>query len=265
MKTEIIYFSATGTTKALVEAIAQGLNGDVQFTNVTLPEKRKVNISNINVDCDLTILATPVYGERIPRFLYDFYKQRKGNGKPLVAVAVYGNMGFGMTLEQFKDLAETTNFKLIAAGVFVGQHTYASEAVPVAYGRPNQEDLKQARIFGENIQKKMDTGSFTPVDVPKSKLPKFITEFPDSVTRFLIRQPGVIKHVCNECGACVRKCPVGAIDKNTLEINEKECLRCYACVKICPKAARIADFRLPVFRTVFRYMGRKRKENHTFL
>lgn len=71
MKTKIIYFSATGTTKTLVEAIAQGLNGDVHFINVNLPESRN---HTIIVDCDLTILAAPVYGERIPHFLYDFYK-----------------------------------------------------------------------------------------------------------------------------------------------------------------------------------------------
>jgi len=262
MKTEIIYFSATGTTKVLVEAISQGLSGDVYFTNVTLPESRK---DNLIADCDLTIIAAPVYGERIPHFLYDFYEQINGNGSPLVAVAVYGNMGFGISLEQFKDLADKSNFKLIAAGAFIGQHTYATKAAPIAYGRPDQDDLKQARIFGENIQKKMDTGHFPPVDLPKSALPKFITEFPDTGTRFLIRQPRVIKSACTTCGACARKCPVGAIDRKTLEISEQKCLRCYACVKACPKAARIADFRLPVFRVIFRHAGINRKENQTFL
>lgn len=262
MKTEIIYFSATGTTKALVEAISQGLNGDVYFTNVTSLENRK---DNIIIDSDLTIIATPVYGERIPHFLYDFFKHIKGKGTPLAAVSVYGNMGFGISLEQFKDFAEKNNFRLIAAGAFIGQHTYATEAAPIAYGRPNQYDLKQARIFGENIQKKIDTKSFSPVDLPKKVLPKFITEFPDSGTRFLIRQPRVIKSACNACKACVRRCPVEAIDLKTSEISEQKCLRCYACVKICPQGARIAKFRLPVFRFIFRHAGIKRKENQTFL
>jgi flavodoxin len=100
MKTEIIYFSATGTTKALVEAISQGLNGDVRFTNVTLPESRE---DNIIVNSDLTIIAASVYGERIPHFLYDFFKRIKGNGNPLAAVSVYGNMGFGISLEQLSN------------------------------------------------------------------------------------------------------------------------------------------------------------------
>ena len=118
MKTEIIYFSATDTTRALVKAISQGLNGDVHFTNITLPVSRK-NV--ITLDSDLTIIATPVYGERIPRFLYEFFQQIKGNGNLLVAVSVYGNMGFGISLEQFKNFAENNNFRLIAAGAFIGQ------------------------------------------------------------------------------------------------------------------------------------------------
>lgn len=262
MKTEIIYFSATGTTKALVTAISQGLNGDVHFTNITLLESRK---NAIILDCDLTIIATPVYGERIPHFLYDFFQGIKGKGNPLVAISVYGNMGFGISLEQFKEFAENNNFRLIAAGAFIGQHTYATKTAPVGYGRPDEYDLHQMRIFGENIQKKMDAENFIQIRVPKSVLPKFITEFPDSGTRFLIRQPQVEKSVCTACGACARKCPVGAIDLKTLEISEQKCLRCYACVIVCPKSARIGEFRLPVFRAVFRHMGIKRKENQTFL
>lgn len=60
MKTEIIYFSATGTTKAIVTAISKGLNGKVHFTDITLPDKRKDVIA---VDSDLVIIAIPVYGE----------------------------------------------------------------------------------------------------------------------------------------------------------------------------------------------------------
>ncbi|KXL53780.1 ferredoxin [Anaerotignum neopropionicum] len=262
MKTEIIYFSATGTTKALVTAISQGLKGDVHFRNITLPESRE---NEIILDSDLTIIATPVYGERIPHFLHDFFQGIKGNGNPLVAISVYGNMGFGISLEQFKEFSKNNNFRLIATGAFIGQHTYATKTAPVGYRRPDEYDLLQMRIFGEKIQKKIDTKNFTQISVPKSVLPKFITEFPDSGTRFLIRQPQVKKSVCNACGACARKCPVGAIDLNTLEISEQKCLRCYACVKVCPKSARIAEFRLPVLRAVFRHMGIKRKENETFL
>lgn len=262
MKTEIIYFSATGTTKAIVTAISKGLNGIVHFTDITLPDKRK---DVTTVASDLVIIAIPVYGERIPHFLFDYIKQFQGNGTPLAAISVYGNMGFGISLEQFKNFAEMNNFRLIAAGTFIGQHTYASKEAPVAYGRPDGPDIQQAELFAKSIQKKIDMGNFTCPEIPKCTLPLFITELPDPVTRFLVRQPRIYRTTCNACGACVRKCPVGAIDPETLKISETKCLRCYACVKVCPKAARIARLRLPVFRTIFFHAGMIRKENQTFL
>ena len=262
MNTEIIYFSATGTTKAIVTAISKGLNGYIHFTDITQPEKRK---KVITIESDLVIIAMPVYGERIPHFLFDYIKQIRGNGKLLTAVSVYGNMGFGISLEQFENFAKMNSFRLIAAGAFIGQHTYASKEAPVAYGRPDGQDLQQAEYFARSIQQKINMGDFSCPEIPKSKLPGFITEFPDTGTRFLIRQPRIIGDSCNACGACVRKCPVGAIQPDTLKINENKCLRCYACVKVCPKAARKAGLRLPVFGTIFYHAGMKRKENQTFL
>jgi ferredoxin len=263
MKTEIIYFSATGTTKSIVTAISKGLRGEVHFTDITLPEKRK---DAIEIDCDLVIAAIPVYGERIPHFLYDYLKNIHGNGTYLAAISVYGNIGFGISLEQWKRLAETNHFRLIAAGAFIGQHTYASREAPVAYGRPDESDIREARTFAEDIQKKLDTGDSKCPEIPKCTLPGFITKLPDSGTRLLVRQPRINNRTaCNNCGACVRKCPVGAINSETLEISENKCLRCYACVRVCPQKARTAGLRLSVFRTIFFHAGMSKKENQIFL
>lgn len=262
MKTDIIYFSATGTTKTIATAISKDLMGEVDFTNITLPDKRK---DVIEVNSDLVIIAVPVYGERIPHFLFDYIKQIQGKGTPLAAIAVYGNMGFGISLEQFKTFAKTNHFRLIAAGAFIGQHTYASKEAPVAYGRPDELDIKQAQLFARNIQKKMDAHNFLCSELPKCRLPGFITKLPDSGTRFLVRQPRINGTACNSCGACVRKCPVVAIDVETLDISENKCLRCYACVKVCQKGARTAGLRLPVFKTIFYHAGLKRKESQTFI
>lgn len=262
MKTEILYFSATNTTKAIVWAIAKDLKGEVQFTDITRPENRQEYQETY---CELMLLAVPIYGERIPRFLYDFVCKIPGNGRMLAVVSVYGNMGFGISLVQFQELAVKNNFRLIAAGAFVGQHTYASDKAPVAYGRPDSRDLNQARIFGKNIQKKVETKDTRQITLPKTILPRFITNFPDSGTRFLIRQPRIDAAICNHCGACARRCPTGAINAKTLQIQESKCLRCYACVRVCPKDARVAEFCLPFMAKVFYRIGRKRKENRTFL
>lgn len=263
MKAEIIYYSATGSTKKIIKAFSQNLVCDIHFTDITLPNARK----NYHLPkCDMLVIATPIYGEQIPRFINAFIQKLKGQGQPLIAISVYGNIGYGISLSQFEEYAQKNNFQLIAAGAFIGQHTYASKKATIAYGRPDQNDLKQVQSFSKQVWNKMMADNFEPPIIPKSTLPKFITKFPDAGTRFLIQQPAIIDNaICNHCGLCAKKCPVGSIDPKTLKINEQNCIRCYACVKCCPQAARTVKFRFPVFENLFGYIGRKRRKNQTFL
>lgn len=258
MKAELIYFSATGTTRKIGKALAEGLGCEVHYTDITRPQNR---ICAVQGDFDLAVMAAPIYGERIPKLIYEYFQKSEGGGKPLVTVSVYGNMGYGISLEQFSDLAKRNHFRLIGAGAFIGEHTYANEKLRVAYGRPNEHDLAQAREFGRQIRAKMDKGLMEPVCVPKSVIPKFITRFPDSGTRLIIRQPLINGNLCNRCGACAKLCPTGVIDADSLKINEQKCLRCYGCVKGCPKSARTARFRFALLGKGFAFLGRKRKEN----
>lgn len=262
MNANIFFFSATGTTKKIVKAFAEGLSCPVRYLDITQPVIRE-NIPLI--ESDLVVIAAPVYGERIHAIIIDYLKQINGNGKPLVVFSVYGNVGFGISLAQFEQYARENHFLLIGAGAFIGEHTYASEEVPVAYQRPDERDLEQAKEFGKQIREKLDAGSLNSIKLPTPNLPGFISNFPDGGTRFLIKQPVVDKNLCNQCGACARKCPLAAIDPITFQICEKKCIRCYACVRVCPKSARRTEFRKRFFGRVFKFMGGKRKENQVYL
>lgn len=46
---------------------------------------------------------------------------------------------------------------------------------------------------------------------------------------------------CNRCQACALKCPVGAIDADTMQIQADLCINCMRCVKVCPAEARSYD------------------------
>lgn len=262
MNAEIIYFSATGTTRKIIKEFAKGLDCEMHFTDITLPDNRE---SYKPLKCDLLVIATPIYGERIPQFICEFIKQIDGNGSSLAVISVYGNMGYGISLAQFEDFSRNNHFYLIGAGTFIGEHTHANKNVPVAYGRPDEKDLQEAHDFGSQIREKWDARDFKPITLPKPTLPKFVTNFPDGGTRFLIRQPAVNPLLCNNCGVCAKRCPVGAIEPDTLNINEQKCIRCYACVKGCPKSARTAKFRVHLFKNIFRHLGGKQKENQIFL
>ena len=258
MRIQLITFSATGTTNRIAEAFAEGVGGEAQHVDLTAPENRTKPIA---VNAELVVLAAPVYGERIPSLYWNAIDQLEGRDTPLVGLAVYGNIGFGIGLVQFADYAKTHGFRLVGLGAFVGEHSYSNETLDVGYGRPDAGDLQDASGFGKLMREKLICGDFSYPDIPKPGIPKFVTKFPDAGTRLLIKQPSVDHALCVNCGICVSACPVAAIDAETLVITEKNCLRCYACVKKCLKNARRAVFRLAPFRKIFAKAGKKRKEN----
>ncbi|MCD7885737.1 MAG: 4Fe-4S binding protein [Lachnospiraceae bacterium] len=43
---------------------------------------------------------------------------------------------------------------------------------------------------------------------------------------------------CVKCRLCAEKCPVGAIDPESLEANSQKCISCMRCVTVCPIGAR---------------------------
>jgi hypothetical protein len=56
---------------------------------------------------------------------------------PAVVVAVYGNREYEDALLELKIFAEAAGFRPIAAGVFLGEHSFSTQDMPIAAGRPD--------------------------------------------------------------------------------------------------------------------------------
>ncbi|MGL5353020.1 MAG: EFR1 family ferrodoxin [Clostridium sp.] len=235
-----IYFSPTGTTKKIINSMVKGI-GVVNSTviDLTLPSGRKDN--NVSIDGDIVIIGVPVYEEKIPEILYSYLENITGNGKPVILVSVYGNIGDGIVLNELEVIAKKSGFKVVAAGSFIGEHSFSTDKVPIAKNRPGNEDLNIAKEFGKQIIEKLqNTNSLNDIslEIPKGKLPLMAKIAPKNSARIFTRTPIVDKNKCNKCNVCVKLCPMGAIDETTLEIEEEKCLRCFCCVKRCSKKAR---------------------------
>ena len=103
----LVYFSPTGTTKKVLQAIAQGIgNKNVKLTDITKPGNReKVLQPSEN---ELLIVGVPVYMGRVPALIGDWLNQIKANKTPVVCVAVYGNREFEDALLELKNTCNTT-------------------------------------------------------------------------------------------------------------------------------------------------------------
>ena len=142
----VLYFSPTNTTKKICKAIASGMGAkDPVDLNITNPDFRTKLASNSNVileNIDHIIIGAPVYSGKLPIQVTECLLSLSGNGKKCTAVVVYGNRDYGFALYNMVSILSSNNFNVLAAGAFIGQHTY-SDIVPVAIGRPDKSDLEK--------------------------------------------------------------------------------------------------------------------------
>ncbi|HEX2927410.1 MAG TPA: EFR1 family ferrodoxin [Ruminiclostridium sp.] len=264
----VLLFSPTGTTKKIMYEITEGMNiGKVNIINLTFPGIRNGNIPEISED--ILLVGLPVYEERIPLISLPFLSGLRSSGKPIVLITVYGNIGDGIALNELKSLMENSGFIPVAAGSFIGEHSFSTVELPLAKGLPDKNELNKAQELGKMIAIKLQSIielSQISLTIPQGKLP-FITKIlPKNSARMFTKTPSEDTRLCNHCGVCVKLCPVSAINQNTLVINESLCLRCFSCVKNCGKKARNISYKKKFLVTgMLAYKNRIKKEPKIYL
>lgn len=234
----LIYFSPTRTTQKILQGIAQALPlCEIEEIDLTQPQAAETS-GPLTVET-LTLLGAPVYAGRLPEEAVRRFRRITANGAPAVVVVVYGNRDYEDALRELKDLAVEQGFRPVAAGAFIGEHSYSTETLPIAPGRPDQSDLERARAFGESVQEKMNRqGQGEPMaalQVPGNFPYKERMERPPEA-------PATREDLCILCGTCAAVCPTGAVVVGEAVTTQPErCLICQACVKHCPTGARVME------------------------
>ena len=82
---DLIYFSPTGGTKKVADALLQECNGEKRIHDI-LYTNTDTTICPTN---NLTIAVMPVYVGRVPSLCIPSLNQFKGNNTPAIAVVVY--------------------------------------------------------------------------------------------------------------------------------------------------------------------------------
>lgn len=260
---KLIYFSPTQTTKKVVEAIAQGLRAlTVEHVDITKPGGELHTIGEVHDD--LVVIASPVYGGRIPVDVISRLQWVKGKNAPVVVVVLYGNRAYEDALLELRDLALAAGFKPVAAGAFIGEHSFSNSVTPIAAGRPDRDDLRKAEEFGKMIRNKLSNISgiseILPLHVPGA-FPYKERKLSSDIS------PVTQDDLCNRCEECAAVCPTAAISCNERIMADKTaCIRCCACIKCCPTGARVMDD--PHMRQVSDWLHahcQERKEPETYM
>lgn len=256
----LVFFSPTHTSAKIARAIGEGIGmGRRTETDLTLDESD----TPVEINDSLTVIAAPVYGGRVAPTALQRIKRLKGNNSPAIVAVVYGNRDYEDALLELRDTAVALGFTPLAAGAFIGEHSYSTAQMPIAAGRPDANDLQIARQFGKDSLKKLETAiasiSLSQTDnlSPHTECSSRVmpAELSSLISSFFVKGNTPYKEVpasqpsapiCNEhcfvCGECVEVCPTHAIrisnDGSHIETDIARCIRCCACVKACPNDAR---------------------------
>ena len=260
----LYFFSPTGSTKKIANSILKGMDVyKINTINLTVPENRK-NFRAV-IEEDIAIIAIPVYGEKVPVFLYSCFDNIKGNGKPLILICVYGNIRSGPVLNELYKLFSRNGFIVVGAGEFIGRHSFCNKKLSIAKERPDTNDRIIAETFGKMIKEKLlEADGLTSIKaavIPQKKLSIIAKIVPNNNERIITKLPNMDINTCQKCGICVKACPMEAIQPGDFTIDGKICIRCFACVRKCPAKSRQIYLRKKlIILPYFKLYGSKRKE-----
>lgn len=254
MKISAVFFSATNTTKRIVRAIAENLDGDVNYVNLTnKPLLEDVNLSSE----ELLVIGMPVYAGRVPSLVVDSLRHLKGQHTPVILVAVYGNRAYDDIFVELQDIIEPNGFFVFAAGAFLAQHSIFPKT---AAGRPDSADFLKIEKFCNRCKDRMYLGfseDQKSISLPGNRPYRIPGSIPLKVKS---------KSSCTGCGACVNLCPVGAISMDKVSVTDYDkCIHCGRCIVSCPENARyFAGIAYTIAAEQFGKKNKDRKEPEYF-
>lgn len=248
-----VSFSPTGSTAKVVLAAAEeaarslsrggeegmGSTASIGQVELSRPDMREAPMQF--EEEDLVFLAVPTYAGRVPNKLMPFIRDKiDGGGAFAVPMVTFGGRSFDDALAELSDLMEANRFRLLGGGAFVCQHAFAR----VAAGRPDAGDLEKAAVLGLGAAANLQAGRLlSAADFPGSHpagsyyVPKGTDGQP---AMFLKAKPQLRTDLCTACGRCAEVCPMGSIDRETLQAVGI-CIKCQACIQKCLERARYLD------------------------
>lgn len=254
----ICYWSLTGATRRVAEAIAEGVRSE--GAEGSLADIRQGVPASVR-GFDLVGVGFPVHWYRAPtpvvRAVRSFGRLDR---LPAFVFCTFGTFR-STALECIRRMMARQGATEI--GVFASQgeghfYPYARRGHQFSVGHPTVADLEAARRFGERVAaagRECAQGAPAPPPAPRDPPghPLFAVirmASSQAMTDLLYaRYFHADRSRCARCGRCARACPVGNIawHRDAYPVWDRSCVLCLECVRVCPEGAVVCPIDWPIF------------------
>lgn len=237
----VLYFSPTGNARKVAVEIGKKISAVLQLPmeqmSFTLPKEREKEF--VFADQDIVVCATPVYAGRLPNKMLPFIQESiKAQGAVAVTLNVFGNRNYdNAPIELYNELRRN-GFTVAAVAAVPTEHVFLES---IGRGRPTAQEMEQVVEFAAQVAEKLRSGDLSAdLEVPGAYPAPYYTPLGEDgqPVQFLKAKPQTHLELCDSCGACARRCPMGAISFEDTSQVPGICIKCQTCVKVCHTKAK---------------------------
>lgn len=250
MNVTIIYFSQTGNTRRVAQAMAGAFREGCHLTRTVSLKKATPQDA---ITCDLLGIGTPCFSSQAPTPIKAFLRTLTPLNQKRAFVFATSGGAPGRVLSDLTHLLQSKGADVIGGFLTRGEVRHPA---PCLIGRmpnrPNEEDFARARRFALAAAEHISAGR--PGLVAGSRPDTLRTKegfynlvgliSTDRVERLLLPEPRLDSTRCDQCKWCVYECPIHNVTLKPYPVLGKQCIRCYRCLTGCPQKAFEVDWRL---------------------
>ena len=231
-------------TEHVANAAAAELGCPVEVVDFTPLAARHVEVAfGPN---ELAVVGAPTYAGKLPnKILPDFQFKLQAAGTPAIAAVTFGNRRFDNSLAELAATLDTNGFQVVAGAALVGRHSMSHV---LGAGRPTEDDLAAIAAFASQAARKVAEAQAAGAPLAQPAIPgdaaaPYYTPLQEDGTpaKFLKAKPLTNPDLCDQCGDCVRLCPMGSIDAADVTNVPGICIKCQACIHGCHAHAKYFD------------------------
>ncbi|MFC1533024.1 EFR1 family ferrodoxin [Thermodesulfobacteriota bacterium] len=251
-KSIVVYFSQTGNTKKIAEAIRSGMIRTMGECDIST--LKTIGVKDL-IKYDLIGLGYPTWSSKEPPNVRTFVEQMVFmEGKHIFVFSTHGARPAGL-ISSIVPLLRQKGLTVIGFRDWYGSVTLPHMPKPyLTDGHPDEIDLKEAEDFGREtaeLSRRIQSGENYLIPLLTDKSDKELHGQREKTPTDLIEARRIAKtqmrinlEKCTECNLCVQNCPVNAIDFTVSPPVFKVdlCVPCWFCEQICPTGAIEVDW-----------------------